>query len=360
MKIILSLEHPAWVHQFKYIVDNLKQQGHEVKIVAINKDVTIDLLGAYNIPYEMISESSGKTVLEKGLIFLKTTWNIFKICLTSKPDMFIGRASPMMAINSFLFRKPHIVFEDSEPSRFCLFLCRMFSDAIITPECFTTDLGRKQIRIAANKELFYLHPRYFRPDPRILELMHLEREDRFAILRFVAWNAHHDIGQHGIRDKIGFEKRLESLSRLYITSEDTLPDDLIGYQITIPPERIHEILYFAALFFSDSQTMTTEAALLGTPAVRCNSFVGKNDMGNFVELEEHGLVVNCRSEEEGIDVATSILNAPDSKIEWTKRRDSLMEEKIDATAFMTWFIENYPRSFVAMKEHPEVQYSCTR
>ncbi len=343
MKILLSVEHPAWVHQFKYVIENLKKQGHEVKIVAIKKDVTIDLLNAYNIPYELISEPSGKGIFEKGLIFLRTTWKIFRICIKNKPDIFIGRASPMMAINSFLFRTPHIVFEDSEPSRFCLWTCKLFSDVIITPRCFTRDLGRKQIRVDANKELFYLHPKYFSPDPEVLNLMNLDPEERYIVLRFVAWNAHHDVGQHGLKDKVGIVRRLEEFGRVYISSEDTLPEELKKYQITIPPEKIHDVLYFATLFFSDSQTMTTEAALLGTPAIRCNSFVGENDMGNFQELEqEYGLIFNCKDEENALKTALNILKDHNAKNAWTTKREKLMNEKIDVTAFTVWFIENYP------------------
>ena len=37
---------------------------------------------------------------------------------------------------------------------------------------------------------------------------------------------------------------------------------------------------------ADTQTIVTEAAVLGTPAIRYNSFAGENDMGNFVELEQ--------------------------------------------------------------------------
>lgn len=341
MKIILSVEHPAWVHQFKYVIENLKRQGHEVKVVAIKKDVTIDLLNAYNIPYELISESSGKGILEKGLIFLRTTWEIFKICTESKPDIFIGRASPMMAINSFLFRKPHIVFEDSEPSRFCLYICKLFSDIIITPRCFTKRLGEKQILVNANKELFYLHPEYFYPSPQVLEMLGLKENDKFIVARFVAWDAHHDVGQHGIKDKVGVIKSLEKYGPIFISSEGTLPAELKQYQIAIPPEKIHDVLSFATLFFSDSQTMTTEAALLGTPAIRCNSFVGSNDMGNFIDLEKHGLIFNYPDVEDAITKAQELLSFEDVKAVWRERTNSYLKEKIDITSFMVTLIESY-------------------
>ncbi len=359
MRLLLSVEHPAWVHQFKYVIRELEKKGHAVKVVAIKKDVTCDLLDAYNIPYQVISDTAGKGSVEKGVIFLKTIYKIFSVSRQFKPDMYIGRASPMMAINSFLFQKPHILFEDSEPSHFSLWVCNQFSDIIITPQCFTKNLGKKQVKIDANKELFYLHPSHFHPDPQILELINLEREEKFIVLRFVAWNAHHDIGQYGIRDKVGIVKKLEAYGRVYITSEDALPSELKKYQIAVPPEKIHDLLYFATVFFSDSQTMTTEAALLGTPAVRCNSFVGENDMGNFVELEkDYGLIFNCKSEEEALSIAIEILKTPNIKNEWAKKRENLLKEKIDVTAFMTWFVENYPRSFTEINEHPENKYSC--
>ena len=55
-------------------------------------------------------------------------------------------------------------------------------------------------------------------------------------------------------------------------------------QLKISPEKIHHLLYFATMFVGDSQTMTSEAAVLGTPAIRCNSFVGRI---SYLEEEEH-------------------------------------------------------------------------
>ena len=34
----------------------------------------------------------------------------------------------------------------------------------------------------------------------------------------------------------------------------------------------------------------------------------------------------------------------------------MLADKIDVTAFMVWFIENYPGSFRIMKEEPDYQY----
>lgn len=103
--------------------------------------------------------------------------------------------------------------------------------------------------------------------------------------------------------------------------------------------------------------MTTEAGVLGTPAIRCNSFVGENDMGNFIELEQkYGLIFNYNDSDKAIGKAVELIQKPDLKEEWRKKREKLLKDKIDVTAFMVWFIENYPESFKEMKENPEIQY----
>jgi hypothetical protein len=48
---------------------------------------------------------------------------------------------------------------------------------------------------------------------------------------------------------------------------------------------------------------------------------------------------------------------PNIKVEWQKRRMKMLSEKIDVTAFMVWFVENYPQSIKVMKEQPDYQYN---
>jgi predicted glycosyltransferase len=93
--------------------------------------------------------------------------------------------------------------------------------------------------------------------------------------------------------------------------------------------------------------MTTEAALLGTPAVRCDSiYAGGEGFGNFAELEHrHGLVYNLARPREALDRALSLVSRPGLKEEWRGKRDAMLKEKIDVNAFMVKFVEEYPASF---------------
>lgn len=347
MKILLSIEHPAWAHQFKYMIRELENKGHIIKVVAINKDRDLELLDLFDIKYEIISNTSGKNIIEKGIIFLITSLKIFQISKKFKPDIYIGRASPMMSISNFLFRKKHIIFEDSEPSTFCLFIARFFTDIIFTPICFKKNLGKKQFRINAFKEIFYLHPNYFTANPNVLSELNLSPTDKLIILRFVAWNAHHDIGQSGItiEAKLKMVEELKKFGKIFITSERSMPEELEKYRIPLTIEKIHDLLFFADLFISDSQTMTTEAAILGTPTIRCNSFVGENDMSNFIELEQkYGLIFNYNDIDKAMNKAIELIQKPGLKEEWKKKRETLLKDKIDATAFMLNFVENYSKN----------------
>jgi len=348
VKILLSVEHPAWAHQFRYVIQELEKKGHTFKVVAINKDRDLELLDAFDIPYDVICKSSGNHIVEKGFIFLWTTWKIFLVSWKFRPDVYTGRASPMMAINSFLFRRPHILFEDSEPAAFCLEMCKLFSTTIITPRGFRKNLGTKQVRIDAYKELFYLHPNYFQPDPKIITELGIDDNEKFILCRFVAMNAHHDIGHHGIQDPIGMVKHLEKFGKVFVSTEKQIPPELERYQLKIPLEKIHDVLSYATLFVSDSQTMTTEAAILGTPAIRCNTFVGKNDMSNYIELENtYGLIFNFQDEEKVKEKAIELLQTQDIKKIWQAKREHFFYRKTDPTIFFIQNIEQYSTKFIA-------------
>jgi len=46
-----------------------------------------------------------------------------------------------------------------------------------------------------------------------------------------------------------------------------------------------------------------------------------------------------------------------SKTEYEFRRNRMLSEKIDGTAFLVWFVENYPESEKIMRENPDYQYN---
>ena len=146
MKIMISIDHPAWIHQFRYIIQKEKEKGNEVTVLALDKDGDLELLRSFGIPYILCAHSTGKNIVEKGFLFLATCLNHTYYGLKYKPDIFIGRGSPMLAIAAWVCRKPHLLYEDTEVSKFSLNICKHISTKILTPRTFLTDLGPRQER----------------------------------------------------------------------------------------------------------------------------------------------------------------------------------------------------------------------
>lgn len=83
---------------------------------------------------------------------------------------------------------------------------------------------------------------------------------------------------------------------------------------------------------------------------------------NFEEEKDYGLVFNYKldraSQEMSIEKAVELLGDPELRNKGREKRERLLNGKTDVTAFMVWFVENYPHSFTVTKENPGVQYSC--
>ena len=296
MKAMLSIDHPAWAHQFRYIVKQLEARGDKVLTLAVEKDGDTQLLDRFGIPYVLSARSTGKNIVEKGLLFLglcvEHTWRALRF----QPDVLIGRASPMMAVAAWIARKPHIIYEDTEVSKFSLRICKHLSTKILTPRTFLSDLGPRQERLDTYKELFYLHPSVFTPDRQVLRDCGFNPDEPYILVRFVAWNASHDIGKHGLDDegKIRLVKRLERYGRVYVSAEGDVPEALRPRLLKTPYELVHHVLAFAQLVFSEGATMASEAVVLGTHALYVNTIVS----GSTREQSERFHLMYCFNEGE--------------------------------------------------------------
>jgi predicted glycosyltransferase len=354
MKIIVDINHPAHVHYFKNFIWEMERKGHEILITATEKDITYHLLNNYGFDYINMGRY-GDSLIRKLMNIPVMDLKMYRAVKSFKPDIFLGFGSIRAAHVSKLLRKPGIAFDDDEYS---YPYYHRFVDAICGFSGFKKD-EKKIVKVNGYKELAYLHPNWFYPNFKVRNELGVSKEEDFILLRFVGWKAYHDVGRSGfdLEKKRKLIKELEKYSSVFVSSEVSLPKELEKYRLPISPEKIHNFLYCARLLICDSQTMTTEAGVLGTPVIRCNSFVGENDMGNFIELEQkYGLIFNFNDPDKAINKAIELIQKPYLKEEWKKKRENLLKDKIDVTAFMVWFIENYPESFKEMKENPEIQY----
>jgi predicted glycosyltransferase len=190
-------------------------------------------------------------------------------------------------------------------------------------------------------ELAYLHPSCFTPNPQVLKDLGVEEGEPFTILRFISWGAHHDVGQHGIKNKVALVREVEKFGKVFITSEGPLDAEFERYRIRVPPEKIHHLLYYATLYVGEGATMAVESAILGTPSIYISTLAGT--MGNFSELEKkYGLLFNYSDSESALRKTIEILKDSELKKTWSLKRAALLRDKINVTDFMVKLIENLP------------------
>ena len=76
MKIMISIDHPAWIHQFRYIIQKEKEKGNEVTVLALDKDGDALKLTEKNGKYTFKMPSGKVTV--KGSFVEEAPVQIFK------------------------------------------------------------------------------------------------------------------------------------------------------------------------------------------------------------------------------------------------------------------------------------------
>lgn len=345
MKVAFFINTPAHVHFHKYTIRELERHGHTVLVLARNYGDILKLLDelAFNyFVYSDVPESKHGKIIN----FPFSVLSAFRYLRKQKPDLLIG-IGLYSTYTSLFLRRPCAIFTDSEPTNFQFMLLKPIVKAIITPSSFHMDLGPKHIKINTYKEFAYLHANYFKPDPAVYDLLGISEGSDYVLLRFNAFDAVHDLGVKGftIEEKRKLVREIEQYSKVFISSEIDLPEDLKKYAMQIPKHKIHNVIYYAKMVVADTQTIITEAAVLGTPAVRYNTFAGEHDMGNFVELEKkYHLIYSFNDSNKAINKVTELVKKPKLKKEWMQKRDHLLADKIDATKFMVSFIEGYPES----------------
>ncbi len=356
-KIVFIIWTSAHYHFFKNIIIELSRQNHiKIYILARRFKNVEKLFKEDNLAYSIVAiqrDNFFLKILENILSIFKILFKIIRIY----PDLIIGCGSVGGAAASFALRIPSIMFEDDEVTYFQQIFYFPFIKYIIVPEKFRKSFGKKEIRLIGYKELAYLHPNWFKPDKNILRVYGLAKGDKYVVIRLNTWDAYHDIGQKGISHS-SIKNLINTFSRygkVLISTEKDLPEQYVKFMIH-DPTHIHHILSYASLLFSDTQTMATEGAILGTPVVRTNSFVGENDMSNFIELEQdYGLMFNLRSFEGAKKKAVELLQQKDIKAIWREKRNKLLQDKIDVSRFLIWFIKNYPTSIKIIKQDKSFQ-----
>ncbi len=362
MNILIDVGHPAHVHLYKFLAKGLIKKGHKVIITVKDISSARILLEENGLDYISLPAKADRLF---GKIFKQLQFDLIVYRLVKKHKIQIGIGTSVTNAHvSRITNMQAVIFDDDDDEAQPLVVkwLHPFASVILSPESLLFK-GRKRktsntIYYKGFHELAYLHPNVFKPNPSVLKEFGLKKGEVFFILRFNVFKAHHDIGERGlsIEQKRRIIKCLEGKGRIFITTEREIEPELEKYKVPVSNSNIHHLLYYASLFIGDSQTMTSEAAVLGTPSIRCNSFV-KRIAYLDEEEEKYGLTFGFLPSD--FDLLLRKLNELTSrknlKSEWKLKQEKLLSEKIDVSAFMQWFIESYPSSVQTMNENPDYQ-----
>lgn len=339
MRVLFDIGHPAHVHLFKHVIAALESAGHRVLVTASDKDVAHQLLREYGIPYVSLGRA-GRGMFAKGVGLAFSAARLLRVAKRFSPDVLVAVSPVRAAPVAWALRRPCVGLDDTEHARLARSLYMPFVTKVLTPDCYRLNLGRKQVRYVGFHELAYLHPKRFSRDADVLTEAGLGAGERFAVVRFVKSDAAHDVGHSGFSEsaRLRLVQALAAHVKVMVSGEGPLPRELEPYRIRCRASAMHDLLAFASVYAGDAGTMTTEAALLATPAVFCGT-VGPL-IGNFRHLEEkYGLLRSFVDSDGAIECAVELASNPSAKAEWESRRQRLLNDCIDVTAWLVDVVE---------------------
>jgi predicted glycosyltransferase len=181
--------------------------------------------------------------------------------------------------------------------------------------------------------LAYLHEKRFSPNPRVLDKYGL-KPGSYILVRLSSLEAHHDKGQSGVPEELIDYLRANSRDKQILESRE------LSTNYSFDPWDMQQLLGFSSFLISDSQTMSIEAAILGTPSIRVSSF--KETLTAPIEIEKIAHHAYSFFPEETPAIVRKIdelLLAPPSMAARSASRNAILKRKIDLT---DWMIEELP------------------
>jgi predicted glycosyltransferase len=347
MRILIDIGHPAHVHLYRNFYHEMKKRGHELTVTVKEIPAAMKLMDVYGIPFISLGSKSD-SIAGKAVRQLMYDLRMLKIVKRQGIETGVG-SSITLAHVSKLSSMKSVIFDDDDDEVEPLFtgFGHSLADILVSPDVLKGKRGRKDtVFYPGYHELAYLHPDRFTPDPSVLADAGLKENEIFFVLRFNAFKAHHDGRASGLQpqQKTRLVKFLEKQGRVLITNENETMPEFSKNRIKISPDRIHSLLFYSTMFIGDSQTMTSEAAVLGVPSLRCNTFAGRI---SYLEEQEkkYGLTFAFRPDEFDLmmNKLSELVFNRGLKAEWQLKRREMLKDKKDVTAFMIELIEGINR-----------------
>ena len=275
--------------------------------------------------------------ISSGLLFFPTIWKLFKLTWGKKYDLFIS--DDLISYVGRLRGIPTIYLVDDDldavPHNILYILPtkHIFAPSI----CGMGNYENKKLGYYGYKALTHLHPNIFRPNRDKIDSS-LPPDKPFFYIRTVLPTSKHDVGKSGIGDELlgKIIRKLENEGNIILNSEREVADEFKKYRLDYNKNDVSHYLYFAKMVIGDSTTMSVEAAVLGTPSIEIDDWFA--DFKQYEELHgKYKLLDGFHLDEEVaiFDKIDEYLSMEDLEGEFEKRRQRMLEDKIDVSSFLT-------------------------
>lgn len=346
MNILIDIGHPGHVHLLHGVAEEMKRHGHTLFYSVRNIPIAKRLMEYYGMTPDIDLGDKKDSLLGKAQTILQQDIQIANFVRKNHIDLGLSSGLVLSHVSKISHMKS-FVFDDDDDivEPLSVKFEHPMSNVVFTPDCIQRKT-KHAVYYAGTHELAYLHPNRFKPNPNVLQHAGIQEGERFFIMRFVALKGHHDVGQQGLtlEQKQSLVELLKPHGRVIITSERAIEPEFEPYRLPVPPEEIHSLMAYSSMFLGDSQTMTSEAAVLGIPALKCNTFAGRLSVPNMLE-QKYGLCyayLPTQFDEMYHHIEQLLTRDPeDLKNEWQAKRQRMLNDMIDPTEFFVNYIENY-------------------
>jgi hypothetical protein len=346
MRILFELNHPAHIHFFKNVIHLLKTHNHSIAVVIKDKDINYKLIQELEID-SLFLLGKYDSFGEKLYSLFAGTMKLFKISLIFRPDLYIGWNPVYCGLISKLFRKPFLLFEDNEYNWEQMIFRVPFATKIFTTSIFPHKFGRRHHTYNSYEELSYCHPKWMKKDLQYLKKTFdiiKKKNNHLITLRLVSWGATHDFHHYGlnlntIKKQNDFLQYLQKFGTVLLSIEGKGPI-LINdnRKIKIDSRYFLDFLAESDIYIGEGGTTAAEAAIFGIPTIYTSTLIRSYLLELSIKYRLIYFSVSIPDIKKKIE---EIFERTTIKQIYSKRRDKMLQEKIDLNQFMLEEIEKF-------------------
>jgi predicted glycosyltransferase len=279
--IWIDLDNAPHAHFFAPLIDDLHRAGHRTLITLRSFGQTEGLARHYGMEFTTIgSHRPLHSRMARARETFARAARLAAFAMSHRPAAAISHGSRALTLAAAALGVPCMALYDYEHIADHVFrLC----DRVLVPEAvLNTTASGNRIGYPGFKEDVYVHR--LRPDPRILEQLHLDRHRLIVTVRPPATWAHY----HRENSTVLFRSLIDALRScreaqvvVLARTEQQAAQIRRDLNLTEPPFLVTSaavdglsLIAYSDAVFSGGGTMVREAALLGVPAY--STFAGKS------------------------------------------------------------------------------------